>query len=114
MPLLRAFYSLIILALVLGTYLAVPKAATSHEMPDMVVSAVEHSVPADHDSCDNDATMPMRCAKVFCAGAAVIINQLPEASPEAIAFRFGPAPNQDGSGVSRLLDPDPPRTTSIG
>jgi len=114
MPLVRVFYSLMILAVVLGTYLAVPKAATSHEMADMAVSAVEHSVPAGHDGCSNDATMPMPCAKVFCAGAAVIISQLPEASLEAIAFGFGPAPNQDGSGVSRLLDPDPPRTTSIG
>jgi hypothetical protein len=103
-----------ILAVVLGTHLAVPKAAMPHEMPDMVVSAVEHSMPAGCDGRNNDATVPMPCAKVFCAGTAVILSQLPEASPEAVASRFGPASNQDGSGILRLLDPDPPRTTLIG
>jgi len=114
MPLLRGLCSLMILAFVLGTILPVPSSARSHEMPELMVSAVEHSMTAGCDDSNYDSAMQMLCAKVFCAGSAMILSQALEGYPEAINSKFGLAPNQNGSGILPLLDPDPPRSIVIG
>jgi hypothetical protein len=111
MPLLRALCSLlVILAFVLGTIVPVSHAAIGH---DMTVSAVEAPMPVDCDSCDANAAMPVPCAKVFCAGTAMILPAAEESSELATA-KLGPVPDQIGAGVSRLPDPPPPRTVLIG
>jgi hypothetical protein len=111
MPLLRPLCSLlVILAFVLGAVMSVPKVAMGHDMP---VSEIEAPMSADCDHCDDNAAVLVPCAKVFCAGTAMILT-VAEGSPEPATARLEPAPDQIGSGVSRFPDPPPPRTVLIG
>ena len=110
MALLRRLCSLlVILAFVLGTMIP----ASNPSAAQMAgASAIEHSMPADCDDGEN-AAAPMACGKVFCTGMAIIQVPLGGAPNPAFA-KFGPAPDQNGVGVTRFPDPDPPRTISIG
>jgi hypothetical protein len=111
MPLLRALCSLlIVLAFGLGTIMPASHGAMGHEM---AVSAVEAPMTADCDHCTENAALPVPCAKVFCAGTAMILP-VAEGMTEPASARRGLAPDQVGSGVSRLPDPPPPRTVLIG
>jgi hypothetical protein len=113
MPLLRRLCSLLsVLALLLATMVPVSQGAMPRGMHGMAVSAVEDPMAADCDRCDGPAA-PMACAKVFCAGSAVILT-VAEASPEPASAKFGRAPDEPGSGLSRFPEPHPPRTILIG
>jgi hypothetical protein len=110
MALFRRLCSLlVILAFVLGTMIPASNPSTAHVAG---ASASEHSMPADCDQGDS-AAAPMPCGKAFCFGMAII--QVPVGgSPNPAFAKFGPAPDQNGVGVTRFPDPDPPRTISIG
>jgi len=101
-----------ILALVLGLLVPVSHKAMSRDLDDMAVSVVEQPMSADCDRCD-DPAVPAPCAKVFCAGSAVILA-VAEASPEPASATFGPAPDESGAGLSGYPDPHPPRTILVG
>jgi hypothetical protein len=110
MALFRRLCSLlVILAFVLGTVIPVSNPSAAQVAG---ASAIEHSMAADCDQGDN-AAAPMPCGKVFCTGMAII--QVPVGGlPNSAFAKFRPAPDQNGVGVSRFPDPDPPRTISIG
>lgn len=100
----------LVLAFMLGTMLPVPHAAVAHET---TISAAAH-MSSDCERCDDGTAVPVACAKVFCAGAAMILGQVPAGSPEAVTARFEPAPNLSGSGLARFPDTPPPRTVPLG
>ncbi|MFC4171552.1 hypothetical protein ACFOYU_05700 [Microvirga sp. GCM10011540] len=115
MPLLRSLCAfLVALAFVLGTMMPVPHGAMAHNGRDMTVSAAMDPMPADCDGCHGDATVPMACAKVFCAGSAMTLAHAVVGSPVISATRLGVSPDRDGSSLTRLPDPRPPRSILIG
>ena len=100
---------LVILAFILGTMIPASQQVGAQDAP---VSSVEHSMPVDCDQGDDNATPPMPCGKVFCAGMALILPPAQEA-PDLLAATYDLASDQNGVGLSRFPDPDPPRTTSV-
>ncbi|MBM1175501.1 hypothetical protein [Microvirga arabica] len=75
MPLLRSLGALLIaLAFVLGTIMPVPHGAMAHDGHDMTVAAGMDAMPTDCDNGHGDAAGPVACAKVFCAGSAMILT----------------------------------------
>ncbi len=99
---------LVILAFVLGTMIPASKQVDAQGLP---LSSVEHSMPVDCDQ-GGDTTPPMPCGKVFCAGMALILGPV-QVSPEPMVAKYDPASDQNGVGLSRFPDPDPPRTISV-
>ncbi|WP_230532423.1 hypothetical protein [Microvirga roseola] len=115
MPLLRSLCAfLVVLAFVLGTVMPAPHGTMAHDGHDMTVSSAMDPMPADCDRCDGDAALPMACAKVFCAGSAMILVHAAVGLPVISATRPGGNPDLDGSGLTRLPDPRPPRNILIG
>lgn len=110
MALFRPLCSLLVaLAFMLGTIIPASQAGQAQ---DMIVSAVEHSMPMDCDYGDDTAPVPMPCGKAFCAGMALLPAPL-QGATSLPAVQFDRAPDQSGTGVSRYPDPDPPRTVSL-
>lgn len=115
MPLLRSLCAVLaVLAFVLGTMMPVPNGVMAHDMHDMTVPVAMDSMAADCDHCDGDAATPMTCAKAFCVGSAMIPAHAAAGTPAAVTERLASSPDLDGSGLTRLPEPPPPRTILIG
>ena len=100
---------LVILTFVLGTIIPASHPGMAKDAPS---SAAEHPMPADCNQGDESAPAPMPCGKVFCAGMAMP-PLLDQGSPDLVIAGYDPAPDQNGVGLSRFPDPDPPRTISV-
>jgi len=115
MPLLRSLCAFLVAwAFVLGTMMPVSHGAMAHAGHDITVAAAMDPMPADCDGCHGDAAGPIACAKVFCAGSAMILTHSVAGLPVTSATRLGKSPDRSGSGLTRLPDPRPPRTTLLG
>jgi len=115
MPSFRSLCALLAaLALVLGTMIPVAHGSMAHDKHGTSISTAMDPMAADCDRCSDNAAVPISCAKVFCAGSAMVPILDAKGSPEAAAAQFRPALDLDGSGLTPFPDFPPPRTILIG